>query len=403
MQDPHLSYALPDFSVSCTSVFFEKIIYIFFIMIELQTRETTSPSSTNDDSESSLMRRNVIDEAFYEETANKISTHDDLPLERMDSETVPAIFSEKSMQDSQTYDEASDFYLINLLASIDIAVFLFEIASPVRSSDVEQLSLPFIYGAKINQLILDGEWWRIVTPMFLLSSFFPYPTIVFRDLYSVYNNMHSGFLHISLGCWALLTFGPQVCRGYSPFTFFLIYVLGGISANMTSFIHTPGLTVCGTSTSFLFRELLFIFVVLYSLPLNSLIVHVKIQGPAFAVIGAWLIYQVQNKEAIAKEVSENMFWKAVLATALGFVISNFEHVDEWSHMGAVFSGLIYGFLTRPAALSDKTPSDNSQKEGITLLKHQADPCRSAAIFTLCICVLCSLVFVFEPGLETLVM
>lgn len=57
---------------------------------------------------------------------------------------------------------------------------------------------------------------------------------------------HSGILHIALGCWALLVFGPKVCRSYGPFTFLLIYLLGGISGNLTSFLHTPELTVGGT-------------------------------------------------------------------------------------------------------------------------------------------------------------
>jgi hypothetical protein len=57
---------------------------------------------------------------------------------------------------------------------------------------------------------------------------------------------HSGLLHMALGCWGLLTFGPPVCRGYGSFTFFLIYILGGISGNLMSFLHTPELTVGGT-------------------------------------------------------------------------------------------------------------------------------------------------------------
>lgn len=54
--------------------------------------------------------------------------------------------------------------------SINIAVFLFELASPVRISDLELFSLPSLYGAKINDLILVGEWWRLVTPMFLVHA-----------------------------------------------------------------------------------------------------------------------------------------------------------------------------------------------------------------------------------------
>lgn len=79
-------------------------------------------------------------------------------------ETVPEI-SELPLQ----YNETFDLYLISILASLNIAVFLFDIASPIRNSDLEVFSLPLIYGAKINHLILVGEWWRLVTPMFLVQ------------------------------------------------------------------------------------------------------------------------------------------------------------------------------------------------------------------------------------------
>jgi len=57
---------------------------------------------------------------------------------------------------------------------------------------------------------------------------------------------HAGMFHMALSCWALVTFGPQVCKGYGSFTFFLIYILGGVACNFTSFLHTPDPTVGGT-------------------------------------------------------------------------------------------------------------------------------------------------------------
>jgi hypothetical protein len=57
---------------------------------------------------------------------------------------------------------------------------------------------------------------------------------------------HAGIFHIALSCWALVSFGPQVCKGYGSFTFFLIYILGGVSGNLASFLHTPDPTVGGT-------------------------------------------------------------------------------------------------------------------------------------------------------------
>jgi len=53
------------------------------------------------------------------------------------------------------------------------------------------------------------------------------------------------------------------------------------------------------------------------------------QGPVFAIIGAWLMYQIQNKDVIASDASESLFQKAVIITALMFILSHFGPIDEW--------------------------------------------------------------------------
>ncbi|KAK6150946.1 hypothetical protein DH2020_015878 [Rehmannia glutinosa] len=242
--------------------------------------------------------------------------------------------------------EASDFYLIGVLLSINIAVFLFEIATPVKSSDFELFSLPMVYGAKINNLILTGEWWRLVTPIFL----------------------HWGIFHIALGSWVLFTFGLEVSREYGSFTFLLIYVLGGISGNLISFLHTPEPTVGGT-------------------------------GPVFAIIGAWLIYQVQNKDVIARDASERLFQNAIITTALSFVLSNFGPIDDWSHFAAMFTGIAYGFVTCPTLQVKDASSESGRQERMTLVRRYADPCKSLMYFSLFILLLSSLLFVIEPPLD----
>ncbi|KAL6287578.1 hypothetical protein ACE6H2_011968 [Prunus campanulata] len=294
-----------------------------------ENNPTEKLSSINQDSEKSDERE---EQKSYR---NPVSTRDD--------------HGPQSSQDSQQYNEISDLYLISILGSINVAVFLFEIASPVRSSDLGLFSLPLLYGAKINDLILVGEWWRLVTPMFL----------------------HSGLFHIVVGCWGLVTFGPKVCRGYGSFTFFLIYILGGISGNLISFLHTPEPTVGGT-------------------------------GPIFAMMGAWLTYQVQNKDIISKEVSESMFRKAVITTLLSFTLSSFGPIDDWSHFGAAFTGVAYGFLTCPTLqLDDASSSTSGQEEGITLVRRYADPCKSLFFFTLFALVLTCLLFFVEPPLNVI--
>lgn len=244
-------------------------------------------------------------------------------------------------------DDSSDLYLVSVLVSIDIAVFLFEVASPIKNSDYNLYSLPLVYGAKVNDLILVGEWWRLVTPMFL----------------------HSGVIHVALTSWALLDFGPRVCKVYGSFTFFFMCLLGGISGNLASFLHTPEATVGGS-------------------------------GPVFAIIGAWLIYQLQNKDMIPKDVSEKMFQKATIATALSFGLVNFGLIDSWTYLGAALTGITYGFLTCPILQMDDPLSKATREEGITLVGQTANPCKSLGVFVLFVLAFSSLLYMIDPPLDT---
>ncbi|XP_010553926.1 PREDICTED: RHOMBOID-like protein 9, chloroplastic isoform X2 [Tarenaya hassleriana] len=241
------------------------------------------------------------------------------------------------------YDDTSNFYLV-LLASINVGVCLFEVASPVRNNEMGLLSIPLLYGSKINDLIMAGEWWRLVTPMFL----------------------HSGILHVALSSWALLTFGPKVCRFYGPFTFFLIFILGGISGNFISFLHTPYPTVGGT-------------------------------GPAFAIIGAWLVHQTQNKDTIKEDELEDLYQKAIVMTGLGLILSHFGPIDDWTNLGAILSGIGYGFFTCPVPELDESSSRNGREEGVAVMRRSAGPCKSLFVFAVFLAVIVSSLVLFVDG------
>lgn len=271
-----------------------------------------------------------------------------LSTDAENAEVIRRDLSLKSFMELKTDDAASDFYLIGVLASINIAVLLFEIATPVKNSEFALFSIPSVYGAKVNDLILKGEWWRLVTPMFL----------------------HSGIFHIALSSSVLFTFGLEVSQEYGSFTCLLIYLLGGISGNLISFLHTPSPTVGGT-------------------------------GPVFALIGAWLIYQVQNKDFIARDSSERMFRKAIIFTALNFVVSSFGPIDDWAHFAAAFTGITYGYVTCPSLLMKDASSGTGQEDGMTLTRRYADPCKSLVYFSIFMLLLSSLFFIIEPPLDLL--
>lgn len=64
-------------------------------------------------------------------------------------------------------------------------------------------------------------------------------------------------------------------------------------------------------------------------PFSFLTKSLCMQGPIFAIIGAWLIYQNQNKDVIAKDLSDRMFQKAIITTGLSFILSHFGPIDDW--------------------------------------------------------------------------
>ncbi|CAF1858473.1 hypothetical protein HID58_061545 [Brassica napus] len=254
-------------------------------------------------------------------------------------------FQQLDDDDEDQGEDTLNFYAVSILAAINVGVCLFEAAAPVRNNEMGLLSLPLLYGAKINDLIVAGEWWRLLTPMFL----------------------HSGIPHVALSSWALLTFGPKVCRDYGIFKFCLIYILGGVSGNFMSFLLTPDPTVGGT-------------------------------GPAFALIGAWLVDQSQNKEMIKRDEYEDLFQKAIVMTGLGLILSHFGPIDDWTNLGALVAGIVYGFFTCPVLQLGR---GSERPEGIVTVgrekQNSGDPCKSFLVFVVFVAVLVTCVLVLGDG------
>src|SRR4051812_49971100 len=73
------------------------------------------------------------------------------------------------------------------------------------------------FGAKVNSSIDRGEYWRLVTPIFI----------------------HIGFLHIAFNSYALWIVGPQVEKLYGGSRFVILYVLTGIAGVAGSYFYHP--------------------------------------------------------------------------------------------------------------------------------------------------------------------
>ena len=84
-------------------------------------------------------------------------------------------------------------------------------------------------GAMVGPLVASGEWWRLVTAMFL----------------------HGGLLHIGFNLWCLFDLGPTVEELFSTPKFIALYLVTGVAGFFASFLWHPGGSSVGASAPIL--------------------------------------------------------------------------------------------------------------------------------------------------------
>ena len=89
------------------------------------------------------------------------------------------------------------------LLAANVGVFLLMAIVSGGSEDTDTL---IAFGAKTNRLLQSGEWFRLITPIFI----------------------HAGLLHLLLNSYALWVVGTQVEKLYGSARFLLIYLLSGV-------------------------------------------------------------------------------------------------------------------------------------------------------------------------------
>lgn len=82
------------------------------------------------------------------------------------------------------------------------------------------------FGAKLNVLIQQGEWWRLFTPIFL----------------------HIGFTHILMNMITLYFVGIQIEAAFGHTRFLVLFLVAGVGGNVASFCFSNSLSA-GASTA----------------------------------------------------------------------------------------------------------------------------------------------------------
>ncbi len=179
-----------------------------------------------------------------------------------------------------------------VLLGILVLIFFYEESRPGGSQSGTVL---YNLGAKENTAILAGEYWRLLTAMFL----------------------HAGFLHIAFNGYALYIFGQQVESFYGPWRFLAIYFIAGLAGSIASFAFSPHLSV-GAS------------------------------GAIFGIIGALGAFFFFHRKLLGG-VRRAQLLNAVAMIGLNLLlgVSQSGSIDNFAHMGGLIGGGLAAVLLAP--------------------------------------------------------
>jgi rhomboid protease GluP len=186
-------------------------------------------------------------------------------------------------------------YATYTILGLTVFVYLLQLAG----SYLLKLDLVTALGLKVNDLIRQGQIWRLITPVFLHDDTLPY-----------------GLLHIGFNMYALYIIGRSIEAHFGHGRFLLLYFLSAYAGNVFSFLLTSSNSL-GASTAI------------------------------FGLLSAEGVFIFQNRSLFqdkGRAALMNILSLAAINLFLGFTIPN---VDNFGHIGGILGGLLFTWFGGP--------------------------------------------------------
>lgn len=144
-------------------------------------------------------------------------------------------------------------------------------------------------GMSVNILIADGQWWRVITSMFI----------------------HGGFTHVLFNMFSLFLFGPELEKIAGKMRFLTIYFLAGIF---------------GVAATYLTQD-----------PYYA---SVGASGAIYGIFGAFaaLVYYTRHLFPQLKQIILPLI---VISVIMSFITPN---INIAAHLGGLITGFILGII-----------------------------------------------------------
>ncbi len=178
-----------------------------------------------------------------------------------------------------------------VLIAICTAVFVFELKKGA-GFDTMSADLAKQLGANYGPLTLTGQWWRLLTAMFL----------------------HFGFFHILMNMFCLWALGSLAERLMGRAAFLLLYFTTGIAGGLLSVAVHPQLVSAGAS------------------------------GAVFGLAGGLITYLWMKKAPIDFSIAKKELTSLGIFVGYNFIYSLKPGIDIMAHLGGLLSGLALAAL-----------------------------------------------------------
>jgi rhomboid protease GluP len=188
------------------------------------------------------------------------------------------------------------YFITPIIIDINIVVFILMVVSGVNFMlpDTEDL---LRWGANFRPATLNGEWWRLITNIFL----------------------HIGILHLLLNMYALLYIGLLLEPYLGKLRFLAAYLLTGIAASTASLYWHENTVSAGAS------------------------------GAIFGMYGVFLAMLTTN--FIEKSARKSLLTSIGIFVAYNLINGMKGGIDSAAHIGGLVSGFTIGYLYYPSLKS----------------------------------------------------
>ncbi len=176
-----------------------------------------------------------------------------------------------------------------VILALTIIIFIAQTATEF----LFRVDLPAAYLAKVNQAILAGQLWRLITPVLV----------------------HGNLMHILFNMYALNALGPDLERSYGSSRFLSLYALSGISGSLLSLFLTTNPSLGASSA-------------------------------IFGLIAAQIVFVYRNRELFGQQSRTVLIQLGMIVLInLGFGLT--PGIDNWAHLGGLIGGGLFAWFAGP--------------------------------------------------------